>query len=480
MPQYSLQMQSLLEEPPSSLPIQMIMGSMVFLLTFTAWAWFGKIENIGKAQGKLVPKGETYKIESIDSAKISQIAVTEGEKVEAGQLIASLDSKQQKTEVARLNEILGLHQSELTQKHSLLKKVKLESKTRRAIAQAEIQTQQLSIESAIAQAEVAERLLSQRQSQLKAYISRQEKVKDLSELEREQLDQIDSQLKEHRHRVARLKPLLDEGAITQEAMFQATEALHQTQQQSLDLKLKGISNIGEQIFQSEQSLREMNANITQSRGELVSAQREIERLEAELLHKIAQKQKSELESQQKIQQLELEINQTKTKIAETKNQLASAKNQLEKRFLKSPVAGTVLAFNVKNTGKVIQSGEIVAEIAPHASPLVLSAMLLDREAGFIKPGMSAQIKLDAYSYQDYGAIPGKVISVSADSKTDEKLGAVYQVEIELERNYITDDLRKILFKPGQTAVADITIRRRRVADILLDPIKKLEKDGIDL
>ena len=478
--QWSSQMQSLLEKPPSNLPTHLILGSMAFFLSFSTWAWFGKIENTGKAHGKLIPKGETYKIESLNSAKVSQIAVKEGESVKEGQLLASLDFEQEQREVSRLEEMLDSYQSELNQKYRLLEKAKLESKSDRSIAFAEIQAQKSIIESAIAKAQVIKKLLAQQQSELSAYISRQRLVKDLDKLEQEKLAQIHFQLREHQQRIERIKPLLEQGAITQEAMFQATQARHQAQQQLIDSKLQGISNISEQIFQSEQSLREMRASITQNQGELVSAQKEIERLQTELVYKTAQKQKVELESQQKIQQLQLEINQTRTEIAETKNQLANAKSQLEKRFLRSPVAGTVLAFNVTNTGRVVQSGETVAEIAPHGSPLVLSAMLPNREAGFVEPGMKAQVKFDAYSYQDYGTIPGQVRSVSADSKTDEKLGAVYQVEIELERNYVTDDLKKILFKPGQTAAADIVIRRRRVADILLDPIKKLEKDGIDL
>ncbi|MEN9519953.1 MAG: hypothetical protein RLZZ381_2541, partial [Cyanobacteriota bacterium] len=60
--QWSPAMQSLLEEPPSNLPLQLIVGGVVFCLTFLAWAWFGQIDQIGKAQGKLIPKGEAYKI----------------------------------------------------------------------------------------------------------------------------------------------------------------------------------------------------------------------------------------------------------------------------------------------------------------------------------------------------------------------------------------------------------------------------------
>ncbi len=480
MVKWSPTMQSLLDEPPSNLPLQLILGGIIFCLAFALWAWFGEIDKVGKAQGKLVPKGETYKIESIESAKVSQIAVKEGQEVKAGQLIARLDSEQQTREIERLKNLLDSYQLELNQKRQLLAKVEVETKTHQLIAQAEVQGQQSAIDSAIAEAKVASQLLAQRQSELTARSSRQKRVQDLSALEQEKLDQINSELKQHQQRLARLKPLAKAGAISQEAIFQAQQAQRQSQQQLTDNKLQGISNISEQIFQSEQALREMAAQITKSQGELVSGQKEVERLQAELALKKADRQRIELEAQQKVEQIKLEIGQTATKIAETRNQLATAESLLEKRSLRSPVAGTVLAFNVSNIGKVVQSGETVAEIAPQGSPLVLSAILPNSEAGFIEKGMAAQVKLDAYSYQDYGVIPGEVISVSPSAETDEKLGAVYRVKIALERNYVTDDLQKILFKPGQTATADIVIRQQRIIDVLLDPIKKLEQDGINL
>ncbi len=480
MVKWSPEMQSLLDQPPSNLPMQLIFGGIVFCLSFSIWAWFGEIDKVGKAQGKLVPKGETYKIESLESAKVSHIAVKEGQEVKVGELIARLDSEQQTREVERLENLIASYQLELSQKRHLLEKVEVETQTHQLIAQAEVQGQKSAIDSAIAEVQLTKDLLAQRQSELAAHATRQKRVQDLSGLDQEKLDQLNSELKEHQQRLERLKPLVQVGAISQEVLFQAQQAQRQTQQQMTDNKLQGISNISEQIFQSEQALREMETRITQSRGEIVSGQKEIERLQAELLHKKAERRRIELEAQQKAQQLKMEIGQTETKIAETKNQLATANSLLEKRALRSPVAGTVLAFNVINTGKVVQSGETVAEIAPQGSPLVLSAVLPDREAGFVEKGMTAQVKFDAYSYQDYGVIPGKVISVSPDTKTDEKLGAVYRVQIELERNYVTNDLKKILFKPGQTATADIVIRQQRIIDVLLDPIKKLEQDGIDL
>lgn len=480
MVQWSPAMQSLLDEPPSNLPLQLIIGGVVFCISFSLWAWFGEIDKVGKAQGKLIPKGETYKIESLESAKVSHIAVQEGQEVAPGELIARLDSEEQTKEVERLTNLLDSYRQELTQQRYLLEKVEVESKTHQLIAQAEVRSQRSAIESAISEAEVTKDLLQQRQSELQAHAARQKRVQNLSSLEQDKLNQINLELEEHQRRLERLKPLLEEGAISQEAIFQAQQAQRQSQQQLTDNKLQGITNISEQIFRSEQALRDMESRITESQGDLVSGQKKIEQLEAELERKTADQRRLELEAQQKVEQLKLEIGQTETKIAETDNKLAVATSLLEKRSLRAPVGGTVLSFNVVNTGKVVQSGETVAEIAPQGAPLVLSAIVPDREAGFIEQGMPVKVKFDAYSYQDYGVISGKVISVSADTKSDEQLGTGYRIKIELERNYVVDENQKIWFKPGQTATADIVIRRQRVIDVLLDPLKKLQQDGIEL
>jgi len=47
---WSPAMQSLLDQPPSNLPLQLIFGGIVFFLSFSLWAWFGEIDKVGKAQ----------------------------------------------------------------------------------------------------------------------------------------------------------------------------------------------------------------------------------------------------------------------------------------------------------------------------------------------------------------------------------------------------------------------------------------------
>ena len=129
--------------------------------------------------------------------------------------------------------------------------------------------------------------------------------------------------------------------------------------------------------------------------------------------------------------------QLEAEIANTQNLLNQARTQLVQKFLYAPVEGIVSSLNLSNTGEVVQQGQTIAEIAPKTAPLVLTASLPNGEAGFIKQGMPVQVKLDAYPYQDYGIVSGKVKSISPDTKKDDQLGSVYKVEVALDRNYVT-------------------------------------------
>ena len=477
---WSSSLQTVLDQPSANLPQRLILGGMAFCTAFMIWAWFGQIEEVGKAQGKLVPKGDTYKIEPIELGKVSHIAVKEGDRVRAGQVLLELDMELAQKEVERIEQLLNTYQTELSQKQALLEGVGLEARTHARISESEALAQQSAIAWAQEKAAIAREMLAQQQSEIAAYRARQTQLKPLSSLAQAHLEQLRSEMTAHQNRLERLRPLAKEGAISQEFIFQAEQAHRQTQQQLTQSQLQEITNAREQIFQAEQSLREMQARIIQSQGELTSAIKETERLQAELRQKQAERRRIELETQQKIQQLALDITQIEGKIAETKNLLVTAQAKLKSKFLKSPIDGTVLSLDLQNIGKVVQAGQTLVEIAPAGEPLVLSAIVPNKEAGFIAQGMSAQVKFDAYPYQDYGVISSKVISISPDAESDERLGEVYRVKVALERDYITENQQPIKLKAGQTASVDIVIRRRRILDVLLDPIRKLQKDGIDL
>ncbi|WP_242040315.1 HlyD family efflux transporter periplasmic adaptor subunit [Anabaena subtropica] len=181
----------------------------------------------------------------------------------------------------------------------------------------------------------------------------------------------------------------------------------------------------------------------------------------------------ELQTEKTIQKLQTEKTQLQAKVQQVEKQLQEAKARLRQLTLISPIDGVVLSLNVGNSGEVIQPGQTIAEIAPQNTPLILEAILPIKEAGFVEVGNTAQIKFNTYPYEDYGIVSGRVISVAPRSKLDERLGTAYQVKIAPERNYVKANDQNTKFKAGQTAKTEIVIRRRSIADILLDQIKQL-------
>jgi hemolysin D len=448
---WSTSLQTVLDQPPSTLPLQLLFGGIVFCTAFSAWAILGHIDEVGHAYGRLIPKGEPYKINPIGSGKVARIAVKEGQSVKAGQVLFELDSQIAANEVERLLQERSGSQTQLIQTQGLIEQTRQEAKTLAESIKAGAKAAEIAVTQAQVKAKGNEAAISEAK----------EKIATIKTL----LTQVQGDAKAHEDRLARLQPLVEQGAIAKEYMFQG-----------------------------EQSLRERQRTITQTQGEIQQTLAQIQRLEVERNQALAepnrlqaqgnqlaaQGQKSLIEAQQKIQQLEVQNSQIQAKIAENEKLLTRAKAELKQLSLSAPVDGVVLSLNVSNIGEVLKPGQTVAEIAPDNAPLVLSSVLPNREAGFVKTNMSAQIKFDAFPYQEYGLVSGKVTSISPDSKPDEKLGTVYRLEISLDRNAKSANERTIQLKAGQTASADIIIRRRRIIDIILDPIRQLKKGGISL
>ena len=474
---WSTPVQSILDQPPAKFSYYVLLGGLAFSFVFTTWAIFGQIDEVGKAQGRLIPQGDVYKVHPIEIGKVSSIQVKEGDFVTVGQKLVVLDTQLAQDEVDRIQQILRDLQSQLKAKEALIAKTNLEVETREAIANADLQMQEATILQAQSKSIEMAGLLNQHQQAIAIDLERIEGIKPLIPVSQDLLNQRQSEADALTERLQRLKPLVEEGALSKEYVFQAEQNLRASQMAINQGKLQERTTLQEQIFQSQQNLRDRQLSIIRNQSELDQSQAEIVRLQAGSVKKSAEAKTTALETQQKIQQLEIELSQLQAKIAESQIQLASANARLEQNYLYAPVDGVISSLNVRNIGEVLQAGQSVAEIAPKDAPLILLANLPTREAGFVKAGMAVQIKLDAYPYQSYGLVTGKVIEISADAKPDQQSGSFYQVRVSLDRDYVNSNSGKVTFKAGQTANAEIVIRHRRIIDVLLDPIQQMRTGG---
>ncbi len=477
---WSASLQTVLDYPPATFPNHLVIGGIVFCMTFATWATFGNIDEVGKASGRLVPQGELYKIHPVVSGKLARVYVKEGQIVKAGQVIAEIDNEIAQNQVERLQQEGMALQTELIQTNALVDKTRLESETRVEIASSEQKAQESAIASAQARLAADQQLMNQLQAQQAANRERHQQLEPLMAKSKELLKQRQEELLAYKQRLERLKPLLAEGAISRDLVFQAEQGLREHETAIIKNQLEETPIVRDRLFEASQAEAQTARTITQNQGEIQQAVTEIKRLQAELVQKQAEASTTRLQAQQKIQQLQVQKTQVAAKVQETQKQLEKAKTELKQLLLTSPIDGMILSLNIRNAGEVVQSGQTIAEMAPQNAPLILQAILPNKEAGFVKVGETAQVKFDAFPYQDYGIVRGKVLSISPDTKPDERLGAVYHVEIGLDRNYITANQQTIKFKAGQTASAEIIIRHRRIADILLDPIRQIQVGGVNL
>jgi len=81
----------LVETPPSPIG-RMIAATLMLLFTATlAWTWWGTIDIVASATGKIVPSGRTKVLQPFETGVVRAIRVQDGQAVKAGDVLIELD-----------------------------------------------------------------------------------------------------------------------------------------------------------------------------------------------------------------------------------------------------------------------------------------------------------------------------------------------------------------------------------------------------
>lgn len=72
-------------------------------------------------------------------------------------------------------------------------------------------------------------------------------------------------------------------------------------------------------------------------------------------------------------------------------------------------------------------------IVPDGSTLVVDAMVMNRDAGFVREGQEVRVKLEAFPFTRYGVVQGRLTFLSRDAVQDENLGLVFPARVELRQ-----------------------------------------------
>jgi multidrug efflux pump subunit AcrA (membrane-fusion protein) len=96
--------------------------------------------------------------------------------------------------------------------------------------------------------------------------------------------------------------------------------------------------------------------------------------------------------------------------------------------------------------------------------------VLNKDIGRMEVGLPARLKIDAYPFQQYGAVPAKVAAIAAKA-AGEDAHSYYQVTLAPATSVIPARGRQIALRDGLTLTAEIVTDRKTLLSMLLEPFR---------
>lgn len=158
--------------------------------------------------------------------------------------------------------------------------------------------------------------------------------------------------------------------------------------------------------------------------------------------------------------------------AQVAQQVASAAGA-RSYVLRAPVAGQVTALTAR-VGQPSTPDVPLMTIVPAGSTLRAELAVPSAAIGFIEPGQPVRLAIDAFPYQRFGTVEGKVLSVASSALTrrdpNGATSPVYPVAVELDHAEVTAFGRTEPLIAGMTLTARIVTDKQTLLEWLFEPL----------
>lgn len=213
------------------------------------------------------------------------------------------------------------------------------------------------------------------------------------------------------------------------------------------------------------ALQQLASTGDASQSEVLSSRRQV----VELRGNLANKQNEYRRDAQK------ELANTEAELEQTLQVLKQKQEALSATQITAPMAGTVTNIGITTMGAVLKGGDELLQIVPSGEPLLVEVRVYSKDVAFIRPGLRANVKLDAYDSSIYGSLAGEVIYVSADT-IDEDLrqneDPYYRAQVKINELPDRPSMKAIEVIPGMTATAEIITGHKTVAQYIMKPLRR--------
>ena len=179
-----------------------------------------------------------------------------------------------------------------------------------------------------------------------------------------------------------------------------------------------------------------------------------------------------------------ELVRVRTELSLLEEQMVVRDDALKRTVLVSPVNGIVKQIRNNTLGGIVAAGAPVMELVPVGARVLVEARVKPADIGFVKVGQPVAIKLSAYEPAIYGALKGRVLSISPDALGDPERaanadGTWYRALVDADRESFKAGegkrARSLEVLPGMTGTAEIRTGERTVLEFLLRPMLRTQE-----
>ena len=203
-----------------------------------------------------------------------------------------------------------------------------------------------------------------------------------------------------------------------------------------------------------------------SRADVLRLQRQVADLQGQITNR----------SNKYMQDSQAELAKAEEDLAGVLQVQAQRKEQVDNTRLTAPVDGTVKNVRFTTLGAVLKPSEELLSIVPADDELIVEVKIRPADIAYLKSGLPATVKFDAWDYSIHGSFAGHVSYISADTLSeDTRQGeqTYYRVKVALEQpRLFSHKGHPIELQPGMTAQVDIKTGTQSVLHYLTKPITK--------
>jgi hemolysin D len=442
----------IVETPPS--PLRRMIAATIIALFCAAllWAWWGTIDIVASATGKIVPSGRTKVIQPFETGVVRAIRVQDGQAVKAGDVLIELDPTVNAAERDHLRNDLLAEQLNI---------VRLRAALAGGDDPAADFTPPADADPVLIGAQRA--LLFNQVTEHRAKLAALARQQAQKEAERATtaatIHKLETTIPVIQQRVDIRKSLTDRELGSKLTYFEVLQLLVEQQEEL------GVQKSHQQ--EAEAAV----AAIRETRNQA----------EAEYRHALSD-----------------DLAKAEQKASGLAQDLIKAEQRTRLQVLTAPVDGVVQQLAIHTVGGVVTPAQSLLVVVPSDSRLEIEAMVSNSDIGFVHAGQEAEIKVDTFNFTRYGLLQGEVLGVSQDAiirdqpdrGNDRRPGSPtdssepkgqelsYSARISLDRSQMQIDDRMVNLSPGMAVTVEIKTGSRMILSYLLSPLLRYRQETL--